>query len=315
MRFSFGGDLAGWHIGYGDTATATDTGLTGRIAIALGGVNVSFWSAATGGTQYTDLQSATGVAITEVQTSAGTSEYPLGVLPRFSGPDNVPVMYAQPGAGPRLRITAVDAYNYLAGQTSGISSLQTQLTTLEGRVTTVEGQQSTVAGNLTTLTGQVTTFETWRRFPVAELRASIQTSLNASTWVTIAFGTEAFDSDQDDVGGHSTTTNTGRYTVRYTGLYLVAGSVTFNGVTGGSRYARWLINGATRPATHTYQAHHGAAPITVHANTMALWLLAGDYVELQGMQTSAGALATSTGEYAPHMTVVYLRSAPSGTPT
>jgi hypothetical protein len=316
MRFSYGGDLAGWHVGYGETAIAAETGLSGRVAIALGGVNVQFWSAATGGTQYTDLQNAEGTPVSEIQTSPGTADYPLGVLPQFYGPDGVPSMYAQPGSGPRLRVTAVDSYNYFADDIGDVASLQSAMDALGTRVDTVETQQATVASTVATLSPAVTDLETWRRYPVAELRPSAQTTLTSSAYTTILFGAETFDADQDNVGGHSTTTNTGRYTIRYAGLYLIAGAITYSAGSAGSRYTRWLINGLVRPSSGTFNAANPAGVVTVHAPSIVQWLLVGDYIELQGMQSSGASISTyAIAEYNSHMTVVYLRPVPPGSPT
>lgn len=307
-RFSFGGDMGGWLVGYGNEATALESGITGRQAVALGGVNVQFWSAATGGVQYTDLTDASGVGVTEIQTSPGNASYPLGVLPRFFGPDGIAVMFAQAGSGPRLRITAVDAYNYFAGQIGGVTNLQSQITTLQGRVDTVETSQATVANTISQQTSTITTLENWRRFPVAEMLPTAQTTLTTAVWTTILFGAEHVDTDQDNVGGHSTTTNTGRYTFRYAGIYLVAGSISYNSNASGSRYTRWLINGVSRAGTATFTGPNPQGAITIHANVLLQQFAANDYIELQGYQSSGASLATyPVGEYSSHMSVVYLR--------
>jgi hypothetical protein len=312
MRFSFGGDLTGWHFGYGDLATTVDTALSGRTVIALGGVDVTFWDARTGGAQYTDLQDASGAAITAVQTSQGSANYPLGVMPQFLGPDAVPVMWAQAGAAPRLRVTAVDAYNFYQSQLSAVSTMQSTLSTLGDRVSAVETSDTAQNTAITDVTNRASSLETAAKRPIAELRTTALNSLNDSTWTTILFGGEAVDTDPDSVGGHSTTTNTGRYTARYAGLYLVAGHISYAANAAGSRYARWTVNGTTRPGSSGVVGYNptGGA-IAAHAPTMVLVLAVGDYVELQGFQNSATTLTTWTqGDYQPHFTVVYLRANP-----
>ncbi len=317
MRFSYGGDLGNLHVGYGDAAATSDGSLAGRYVVALGGVDVTFWNAQTGGTQYTDLQDATGVPVDAVRTSQGTSSYPLGVMPQFFGPDNVPVMWAQPGAAPRLRITAVDAYNYAADQLSSIGALNTSLTALDGRMTTLEVSDAAAITALNSYSARVSTLETLRNLPVAELRPTAATTLPYQTWTSILFAGEAVDTDQDSVGGHSTTGNTSKFIVRYKGYYLVAGSITYVANTVGSRYARWVVNGVARPSVSAiigYNATAGA--VTVQANTMVLSLNLGDEVEMQGYHNARDAsnntisLATysATGEFQPHLSVVYLRA-------
>ncbi|MFD5663461.1 glycosyl hydrolase family 28-related protein [Streptomyces anthocyanicus] len=64
------------------------------------GAAVTFWDASTGGNQYTDLQSASSTAITEVATDEN------GALPRFFGPDGVTGMWADGGGISRVWMEA-----------------------------------------------------------------------------------------------------------------------------------------------------------------------------------------------------------------
>lgn len=111
-------------------------------------------------------------------------------------------------------------------------------------------------------------------------------SLSDSTWSSLSMNSEDYD-----VGSvHDTATNNSRMTIPSggTGFYLVTGAVGFAASGAGVRGARIAKNGSvvgtnvTVPATGT-----GTTQIGVQ------WmgpLSAGDYVEVQGYQSSGGAL-------------------------
>jgi hypothetical protein len=112
MRHTFGGDIASYTIDLGTEEITTITSQTGAPAIVVGGQQVTFWDARTGGNQYTDLLKATtggpddegGEAITAVTTSSGAQgDPPLGSIPLFLGPegggDDIVYMWAQVGSG------------------------------------------------------------------------------------------------------------------------------------------------------------------------------------------------------------------------
>jgi hypothetical protein len=92
---------------------------TGNAAVLAGGVVLTFWDSATGGTQYTDLLDASGTPITTVTTANGTGSLPIGTIPRFSGPDGVRAMWADGGGGSRSQLVALDLGTEVGGlQTS-----------------------------------------------------------------------------------------------------------------------------------------------------------------------------------------------------
>lgn len=128
-RHTFGGDLTAWTFSLGDVVTAT-SGVSGPQALIRTGVTVTFWDAATGGNQYTDLLDSTGVA-TPTITSDGTT----GELPEFSGPDGVAVMYADAGAG-RLRILASDIGDVAEDLLGRVADLETQIADVYAQLAT-----------------------------------------------------------------------------------------------------------------------------------------------------------------------------------
>ncbi|WP_202516589.1 glycosyl hydrolase family 28-related protein [Streptomyces sp. SID161] len=85
----------------------------GLWAVATGAV-ITFWDAADGGTQYTDLQDMSGAAMTTVHADE------FGALPRFRGPDAVTGMWADAGGSSRAW---VEAHNVVAGSAPGQMSL------------------------------------------------------------------------------------------------------------------------------------------------------------------------------------------------
>lgn len=119
-RHSFGGDIAGYTIGAG----------TGGAATLVGGATVTFFSAQTGGSQYTDLAlDASGTTpISSVTSLDGSSGTALGQIPRFWGPDNITEMWASAGGGPRTLIAATDTGAIAAANTVSVNSVTAQLT-------------------------------------------------------------------------------------------------------------------------------------------------------------------------------------------
>ncbi|WP_318202973.1 glycosyl hydrolase family 28-related protein [Streptomyces sp. SCL15-4] len=98
MRYEYGR-------GIGDYVVRPADGLW---SVAAGQV-ITLWDAADGGTQYTDLQDASGAAVTEVRAD----EY--GALPRWLGPDGVTGMWADAGGPARVW---VEAHAVTAGSAS-----------------------------------------------------------------------------------------------------------------------------------------------------------------------------------------------------
>lgn len=108
-RHDFGGDIAAYVITKGDSQAA------GSTAILTPGATVTFYSAQSGGSQHTDLQDLTGVAISSVTSDSN------GSIPQLRGPDGVWAMWADAngGNGPRNLMIATDV-----GE--GISAAQSQ---------------------------------------------------------------------------------------------------------------------------------------------------------------------------------------------
>lgn len=140
--------------------------------------------------------------------------------------------------------------------------------------------------------------------PRAKMRQTSTQNLSTATWTSITFTTEDYDTDPSGAGGHSNSSNTSRYTAVYAGWYLVSGGVTFAANATGIRAARWAVNGSALDGTQATGQPVSGLPHSVAARAEAVYLNVGDYVELQGYQSSGGVLATvSSGDSQSSMTV------------
>jgi hypothetical protein len=106
-----------------------------------------------------------------------------------------------------------------------------------------------------------------------------------STWTTISYGSEYWDTD----AFHSTSTNTSRITIPTGkgGKYLVtAFGVWASGATGG-RQMRILKNGADEPVRN--YAYNNSTTLSIQIGYQ-IALVAGDYIEIQVIQSNGGNL-------------------------
>lgn len=132
------------------------------------------------------------------------------------------------------------------------------------------------------------------RKPAAKLRQSVSQAFTTGVWAGLTFGVEDLDDDPDGVGAHSTSSNTARYTARYSGWYLCGGGCSWANNTTNRRGIRWAVNGSSVLGTEVLmQSTSGSNVNSTVAKTMLVRLDEGDYVELQAMQDSGGALGTT----------------------
>ncbi|MFV2172351.1 hypothetical protein ACFHW2_11785 [Actinomadura sp. LOL_016] len=120
-RHYFGRTLTDW------TMTTGDTG----VVSVEGGAEITFWSAAVGGVQYTDLLSAAGSPATFIVSSDGSDGLTVGTIPQFQGPDGVTEMWADAGGGARYKMIATDLG-------SGVNDLETRLANVENLVANLD---------------------------------------------------------------------------------------------------------------------------------------------------------------------------------
>lgn len=128
------------------------------------------------------------------------------------------------------------------------------------------------------------------RRPYFFLQQAVAQAMGTSgTDYPILFDTEIADTDN----GHSTSTNTSRYTAQTSGLMLCLGVVAYNANATGNRRASFRVNGSTYWWNNFGSA--AGTPTDSHFTTAGLIpVSSGDYVELVGRQTSGGSLNTAT---------------------
>jgi hypothetical protein len=109
----------------GDAVTVGEgeDAITGNQTLLVPSEVVSFYDAATAGTQYTDLLDLSNASIITVTTDAS------GALPQFRGPDGVTVMYADAG-GDRRAITAIDLGADIAANGAAVAAVQASVAAL-----------------------------------------------------------------------------------------------------------------------------------------------------------------------------------------
>ena len=103
-----------------------------------------------------------------------------------------------------------------------------------------------------------------------------------------------FDSEETDAKGlHNPAVNPSRITISTQGRYEIKGQVTFAANATGYRSVSIYKNGAPWAANRVQAA--GTLPCQIQV-VRSLFLVPGDYIELQAAQASGGALAISTGQ-------------------
>lgn len=162
-----------------------------------------------------------------------------------------------------------------------MATLPTFRTWVAGEIVTAAYMNTNVrdAGNF---------FLSW---PVFEGRQTVAQALANNTLVEILFDTEDVDTDN----GHSTVTNTNRYTPQTAGRFQVSGGVSYAANATGVRNAEIAKNGTTINAGGISLINSGAGGSTrVGTRTMTLTANGStDYFSIIGAQGSGASLNTS----------------------
>lgn len=137
--------------------------------------------------------------------------------------------------------------------------------------------------------------------PACRVYKSSAQSIGTSSFATITFDQERFDTD----GMHSTSSNTDRITIQTPGIYLVTGMVGFDSNAAGLRSAGIFMNGSTYLAAIDVPAN------SVGGCNLALSTIyefaAGDYVTLRVWQNSGGALnVLAASASSPELAAIWL---------
>lgn len=144
--------------------------------------------------------------------------------------------------------------------------------------------------------------------PMAVLYQGVaQAAIATATYAAITFDTTTVDT----YGGHSAVTNPSRYTAQQPGWYEVCGTVSWPSNGTGARGARIAKNGSVLV---TGAAAFIAAVVTdrcaVTTPAYEIQLNTGDYVEVDGFQSSGGALApdVSVGDLRSSMNIRWVHA-------
>lgn len=144
--------------------------------------------------------------------------------------------------------------------------------------------------------------------PLAVLRQTVAQSIPNGAFTALLLDTEDIDRD----GGHSTVTNTSRYTAQTAGWYTFQGSINFTANVTGQRTIVFRPNGgAATTYKNKVQIPMAGTVGSGSVVTTATFSMNGttDYVEILGWQNSGGALLTYiTDEGNPSMAVRWVSS-------
>ncbi len=125
--------------------------------------------------------------------------------------------------------------------------------------------------------------------PCVEIYASVAQSLATGAWTTIAYDSERIDT----TGMHDTVTINSRITIKTAGRYVGFVQLGFMNSAGGAvRAGRVILNGSTTTIVGSSQLPHvgsgfySVIPVLIMPRLYA----AGDYLQVQALQDSGGAL-------------------------
>ena len=135
----------------------------------------------------------------------------------------------------------------------------------------------------------------WALTPRCSAYPTAAQSVTTNAWLSIALTAEVYDIVQSgDAASHDNATNNSRIYARTTGKYEVTGQVAFVSNATGYRMARVLQNGST-VLIESHQSAVSGVSTSVPIPPVEFALTAGDYIEMQGYQTTGGALDTLQG--------------------
>jgi hypothetical protein len=137
-------------------------------------------------------------------------------------------------------------------------------------------------------------------------RSTVAQSIPNNTWTPLLLEIE----DDDNRDGHSTTTNTSRYTMPESGWYDLAGSASFASNATGFRGVAFIINGSITNFYWPTQVPPVNGNVTALSIAGDQYFTAGDYVEVAAYQNSGAGLNTNTaGSVTPRLAVTWKRKA------
>jgi hypothetical protein len=128
-------------------------------------------------------------------------------------------------------------------------------------------------------------------------------SIANNTWTSVTIDTEEYDSDN----GHSTSTNTSRYTVQVAGTYLITGSTGLVANATANRGVRLTVSGAAIHGSFVKSATADASGSSGLVTVATAVCSVGDYIECQIVQNSGVALNTNpSGDVACSLSALWI---------
>ena len=144
------------------------------------------------------------------------------------------------------------------------------------------------AGLLNTAVRDVDAFLLAR--PAFKGRQTVAQSLTNSTTTAITLDVE----DHDSAGGHSTATNTSRYTAVYPGWYSQYGGIGYATNATGVRTVEYDVNGTVQPGCGVLLfSGQSSGSARIPGRGFESYLNVGDYTQMVGFQNSGGPLNTA----------------------
>lgn len=125
--------------------------------------------------------------------------------------------------------------------------------------------------------------------PIFRGRQTSAQSIANITSVAITLDTEDFDT----AGGHSTVSNTSRYTAVYPGYYQHSGGLSYSSDATGTRAAEWGKNGTLINGGSALLSAVNGNSTRLATRTDYTFLNVGDYLELFAFQNRGSALNTA----------------------
>jgi hypothetical protein len=126
-----------------------------------------------------------------------------------------------------------------------------------------------------------------------------QSFASSTVYAPILLDSESFDPE----GGHSTTTNTSRFTVQTAGYYYVSAFASYLVSSAGGRAIAVSVNG-----TATVQSQQAPPPANSWSGgtNWLGYLNVGDYVEATTWQNSGGSLSMTTGAFSASLSLFWV---------
>lgn len=125
--------------------------------------------------------------------------------------------------------------------------------------------------------------------PIFRATQTVVQSIANGSNVPITFSTEIVDS----AGGHSTSSNTSRYTAVYPGYYGFSGGISYSSDATGIRVTDWGKNGTILDGSRDIRPAISGFSHSMGARAEKAFLAVGDYMEIWALQNRGSALNSS----------------------